>query len=344
MFEKLNKNSSKYGVGYISLLLVAWLLKILSYALGVYLGIIFVSAVTPYFDGSSEYKILVLFEKIGGLSKTFLSQHTPTRISGYDITNVMLIVGSLILKSSLSRSSEKIKEKIYLDRFKKNYKTWKERQNIKFGSGIVKELDKKLYDLEHAKPRDREDILKQFIETKKKLDVMGRDIAFLSMDIVDSTKMKEGEEKAFVEYDFREFKKFVSGTLATNNSLKSVWTPDGVMCAFYRVDEAVAAARQVIDGLESFNKNVKTIKMEFNIRCGINSGFVYYDDNLPLEEIADRVIDVAGHIQKKALPNTICIAKPSIEPLTIREGFIPTENVIDGYQVYEWKKNSKKLQ
>lgn len=57
-----------------------------------------------------------------------------------------------------------------------------------------------------------------------------------------------------------------------------------------------------------------------------------------MEEMSDRVIDVAGHMQKYALPGTIAIAKPAIEPMQEREGFKPTGKVIDGYDVYHWEK------
>ena len=71
----------------------------------------------------------------------------------------------------------------------------------------------------------------------------------------------------------------------------------------------------------------------------MNTGFVYFDDSVPLEEMSDRVIDIAGHMQKHALPNTVCVAKPAIEPLRERIGFEPAGRTVDGYEVYEWKKS-----
>jgi hypothetical protein len=52
--------------------------------------------------------------------------------------------------------------------------------------------------------------------------------------------------------------------------------------------------------------------------------------------MSDRVIDVAGHMQKQAAPNSICIAKPAIEPLKERTGFFPISRIVDGYEVYIW--------
>ena len=139
-----------------------------------------------------------------------------------------------------------------------------------------------------------------------------------------------------MEHDFREYKRFVDRILATHGCLRAAWTPDGVMSCFTAVDAAVRAAREIITGLDRFNREVKSIRRDFSVRCGVNSGFVYYDGSVPLEEISDRVIDIAGHMQKHAKPNTVCVAKPAIEPLGDRIGFEPSGRVVDGYEVYEW--------
>lgn len=329
----------KYGFNENSLIGFSWLLKIISHILGAFVLIFVASLVIPYLEGYSRYPILNFILEIGYWCKEFLRTQIPTKVGKHDLTIWILIVGTFFIKGTLSQTSDKLKDKIYFIHFKRKYELWKSQQNIKKGSAITSKLDETLMDLQSAKPRDREQILKQFIETKKKLDAMGRDLAFLSVDVVDSTKMKDGEEKAFVEHDFKEFKRFVEGVLVGNGALKQAWTPDGVMTCFERVDQAVTAGRHVIIGLDAFNKNIKAMRHDFAVRCGVNAGFVYYDENLPLEEIADRVIDIAGHFQKHAKPNSIWIAKPSIEPLSTREGFNPTTEVVDGYEVYEWKKD-----
>ncbi len=340
--EQLDRTISgiklKYGITEIMMLVGSHFFKIVSYLLIFIIIFAIAAVVIPYIDGAMQYPIIQFIAKSADTATTLLRQHVPTKIKGNEVGIWIIIIGALILKSSARSLSEKLSEKVYFIHFKRKYNFWKSQQHFKEGSAITRKLDQTLNNLENAKPKDREEILKQFIETKKKLDAMGRDLAFLSIDVVDSTKMKEGEEKAFVEHDFREFKRFVDGVLLSNNVLKTAWTPDGVMSCFERVDQAVTAGRQVIIGLEAFNKHIKSMRRDFVVRGGVNSGFVYYDPNLPLEEIADRVIDIAGHFQKHAKPNSIWIAKPSIEPLTTRDGFKPTTEVVDGYEVYEWKK------
>ena len=96
---------------------------------------------------------------------------------------------------------------------------------------------------ESSKPADREELLRVFADTKKKLDAMGRDLAFLAVDVVDSTGMKVGEEKGIVERDFHEYKKLVEGKIKEYGGLKASWTPDGVMICLPPWTSRSASAR-----------------------------------------------------------------------------------------------------
>jgi len=53
--------------------------------------------------------------------------------------------------------------------------------------------------------------------------------------------------------------------------------------------------------------------------------------------MSDRVIDVAGHMQKYAAADTIFIAREVLERGTEDEGFRATDQKVDGYQVFHWK-------
>ncbi|GBE06857.1 hypothetical protein BMS3Abin10_02515 [bacterium BMS3Abin10] len=203
---------------------------------------------------------------------------------------------------------------------------------------VLAPIREKLDNLKTSNKQGRDELLKLFAQTKKKLDTMGKDLAFLAIDVVGSTDMKQGEEKAIIELDFIEYKKFVEDKMKANGALKSAWTPDGVMICFASVEGAVRTAQKVITGLEAFNRDVKSMRLDFRVRCGINSGHVYFDESIPLEEISDRVIDIAGHMQKYAPPNNIYISKPAFEPMQDSEGFVPASKIVDGCEVYVWEK------
>lgn len=264
----------------------------------------------------------------------------PTRIGDYDATSWIIIVLTFFSSGALSRFAARLNDNAEYLIFKRNVAEWRKKINLPENSVYLSPLTRKLENLKTARKQDREQLLKEFAETKKKLDEIGRDLAFLSIDVVDSTGMKAGEERATIEHDFKEYKRFVERMFVAHGCLKSTWTPDGTMSCFTTVDAAVNAARAIINGLEQFNRNVKAMRRDFVVRCGVNSGFVYFDESVPLEEVSDRVIDVAGHFQKHAAPNTVAIAKPAIEPLNERNGFEPSGKVVDGYEVYEWKKDA----
>lgn len=294
--------------------------------------------VVPYLEGATSYPMIRTALDLEGKISGFIKANIPTKIAGKDITRWFVIVGAFLLSSWFTGLSRRLHDKAEYLYFKSNVDSWKKEMNLSENAIILSPLNQKLAELKTAKKKDREQLLKDFAETKKRLDEMGHDLAFLSIDVADSTGMKVGEERAIIEHDFKEYKRFVEGKLLAHGCLKSTWTPDGVMSAFTTVDAAVQTARAVITGLETFNRQTKSMRRDFIVRCGVNSGFVYFDDSLPLEEISDRVIDIAGHMQKHAMPNTVCIAKPTIEPLNERGGFEPSGRVVDGYEVYEWKK------
>ena len=86
---------------------------------------------------------------------------------------------------------------------------------------------------------------------------------------------------------------------------------------------------------------VKAIKRDFAIRAGINAGEVFADDSTPMEEMTDRVIDIAGHMQKHGIIDGICISGPAILPLLKEFPFTDAARVVDGCAVYEWRRGPR---
>jgi len=308
---------------------------------GICVGLMLVSLfplAIPYLDNAHSYRFVRAVAGADQIIQQSIKENAPTKINGKDMTRWITIIGFFFISGTFTRIAERSKDKAEYYRFKHNVDVWKHEMNLSDSAIVLTPLNQKLEQLKTAKKKDREQLLREFIDTKKKLDEMGRDLAFLAIDIVDSTGMKRDEEKAIIEHDFKEYKRFVDRTLTGFGCIKTAWTPDGVMSCFTSVDAAVRAARDVINGLDEFNKVVKIMKRDFVVRCGVNSGFVYFDESMPLEEISDRVIDIAGHMQKNAKPNSVCVAKPAIEPLNDRIGFEPAGRMVDGYEVYEWMK------
>lgn len=181
-------------------------------------------------------------------------------------------------------------------------------------------------------------MLREYSEAQRVLQQGRRHLAFLSVDIVGSTKMKIGEDKLVIEHAFAEYKKFVERILKGNNVWKVTWTPDGIMCAFNSAEEAAKAAQTIISELEWFNDGVHRLRTPFQVRCGINTGEVIFPDDKAMEEISDEVIDVAGHMQKYAAPGALWLGKEVLSELEASAGFEQiTTQMVDGRVPYEWK-------
>lgn len=266
---------------------------------------------------------------------TIIQEYIPTRIAGRDFSYLIAIIVVLFITSLVSKVSafiEDLREKKIiareLDEVKTKYTSEKQRNTIE-------DLEEKILKTSH-KSKSREVLLKEFALIKKELEKNGRHLAFLSIDIVNSTSMKQQEDPLIIQRDFQEYRNFVIAQFKKYGYITASWTPDGVMACFNSIEQAIQAAKGIIEGLDWFNQKVKMIKSEFQVRAGVNSGFVVYDVTTPLEQFSDHIIDIAGHMQKNAKPNTILVAKDMVEPVKEKGGFIKSNKVIDSLEAYEW--------
>jgi class 3 adenylate cyclase len=266
-----------------------------------------------------------------------LNHYVPTNIAGSDRSDWILIglaIVITVISGSIAQRAQIAGNRRLL---RKSALAWRRKEGVKPGSKLDAELETTLRMAEGGKSVNRQELLRVFAETKKKLDTFGREVAFLAMDVVGSVSMKAGEDPSSVQYDFEEYRKLVERIFRARGVLKTAWTPDGVMACFAHVEDACQAAKDVIKSLKPFNRDVKITKADFAVRCGVNAGLVYFDDSTPLETISDRVIDVAGHMQKHAEPNTVLVARKIIEPLRQLEEFTHTTQVVDGYEASIWR-------
>ena len=148
--------------------------------------------------------------------------------------------------------------------------------------------------------------------------------------------MKQGEDPVLAERDFRRYRDIVETAIARHEALKAAWTPDGVMICFSTLGGAISAAQALIIALTEFNRAGKTIKADFHVRCGVNAGQVLFDESVPMEQMTDGSIDLAGHMQKYAEPGTIFAARTLIETRGIDMGFRLVEKKVDGVEVCAW--------
>ncbi|MGH6630903.1 MAG: hypothetical protein ACREB3_14335, partial [Burkholderiales bacterium] len=123
--------------------------------------------------------------------------------------------------------------------------------------------------------RSREDLLKRYRELEDALKSSKRKrCAFLSVDVVGSTKMKQGETDTAIAATFQAYEEMLNRIFQEHGAWKVAWTPDGVMVCFLQLDLAVAAGQQVLKSLKDFNATDNKLRTSFRVRAGLNEGEV----------------------------------------------------------------------
>ncbi len=312
-----------------------FLLKLARLCIWVLMIIVALGILQPYVKNYNSYTYLQPISKVDKSINNTVKEYIPTTIGNHDWSRILTLVGFLILLAIVSTADNHFKDA------RDKRRLTKELDHIKLKTHTAKQ-QKDIAELQERiqsttmRGKSRSALLKEFALIKKELEKTGRNLAFLAIDVVNSTDMKKQEDPVIVERDFNEYHDFVQSKFQKYGYVKASWTPDGVMSCFNTTEQAIEAAQAIIAGLKEFNQSVKMMRRDFAVRCGINSGFVYYDVTTPLEEFSDRVIDIAGHMQKHAAPNTILIAKDMVEPVEEHGEFSKTAKIVDSLEAYEW--------
>lgn len=292
-------------------------------------------AAIPFLEGSGSYPLVNRVVAFDGTLIDAVRSVVPTGLGRLDLARPLLVLAALFggvtielgatrLKALTSKPSPRVRVD---KRTKRARRATKQRLAVAVQSKVT----------QAGEPKSREELVRLMVEAKRKLDAMTKDVAFLALDVVESTNMKLGEDSAFVEHDFKEFKKMVDGVTARAGLLKSAWTPDGAMICFDSLENAVLAAQDMLRQLPAFNAKTRMMRTPFRVRCGINAGRVQYDETTPMEEMSDNAIDVAGHMQKYADPDTIFVASDLVRRRRVKRGFTPADAEVDGHAVSVWR-------
>jgi class 3 adenylate cyclase len=318
---------------------ILFFIGILGRLLALYIIFFFLVFLLSLIRGAAHYPAVQVIMKIErtieGPAVSFLQNHLSTKYGGTDYSS-WIFVGTVVLVwfAVESRKARLTMKARALQQAWRDEACRRAEEQAERDAAAAPSDDPVQAAISGA---NREKLLELYTQTKRSLESQKQHLAFLAMDIMNSTGMKVGEDPVIAERDFRQYKLMVEGVIRELGGLKAAWTPDGVMICFPNVASAVKAAQSVINKLGPFNRNVKTMKSDFKIRAGINAGTVMFDVTVPMEEMSSREIDIAGHMQKYAGENTVYIDMEAIQSAGHDFGFIPANREIDGRQVYEWR-------
>jgi class 3 adenylate cyclase len=192
--------------------------------------------------------------------------------------------------------------------------------------------------------RKRGELIEEYFTLEDELRSQSFHQAYLSIDLVGATKMKEGQDALQVELSFRKYHSFLELILKSHAVVQSTWAGDGSMSSFDESQHAVDAVIEFLEKLSDFNPEQNRLAKPFTPRCGIHSGTVYADRSTRIEEIFSNVIDIAGHLQKRAEPNGLLISEATFNEIENKSDFRTMSFEVDGQRVWSYISSSDQLQ
>ncbi len=150
--------------------------------------------------------------------------------------------------------------------------------------------------------------LEREIETFR---VMG---SFLDVDVVGSRAMKAADERAeHIIVSFERFRAWVGGICVEFGGQVLNSNGDELMCFFERPTQAVLAGSVILARLAAFNREQNLLGRPFRFRLGVHTGESLVD--LAAGVAYSEVLDLAGHIQKRAEPDSLVISEATLAAL-----------------------------
>jgi class 3 adenylate cyclase len=162
-------------------------------------------------------------------------------------------------------------------------------------------------------PMDRDRLLELLFALQDALRAQRRAQTFLSVDVVDSTGMKVGEDELAIEYSFRQYHRYVADVVREQGGRVHCVSGDGVMAAFDGPEPAARAARKLQEGLALLNGEGNRLRRPFRLRCGINGGVVPALAPEDATGLFSQVLDIAANLQEQAAPGEIWISAASAD-------------------------------
>lgn len=158
---------------------------------------------------------------------------------------------------------------------------------------------------------------------------------FLSIDVVGSGEIKQGEDPFIVQFVFKAYQNFVEKLVEVNGGSIHSTSGDGAMACFERASDAVEAARQILDNMEVFNAQENQLERNFRLRMGIHTGQVVINSDGKINDMFAESLDIAGHIQKDASENSLTISEKTLNQLEDISGFVSRNKELDGTRLFD---------
>ena len=159
---------------------------------------------------------------------------------------------------------------------------------------------------------ERYQLLQQLLEIQNRLKSDEREVTFLSVDIVGSTRMKADNDPLAVEYTFTEYHRYIEQIVHKFGGRIHSTAGDGVTAVFDDPALAVRAGKATLAGLFEFNMARNKTSRDIVLRAGLHSGHVQAPGGDATDVDFALVIDLAAHMQKAAPAGSLAVSQATL--------------------------------
>jgi len=175
--------------------------------------------------------------------------------------------------------------------------------------------------------------VKEIVEKTKRLkERFTKEATFLDIDVVGSTKLKQGEEDIDIIYSFNEYHRYIKEKVETFNGKVLNSVGDEVMAIFDIPEDALKAGIEIFRGRDEFNKRRNELKKDFQFRIGINTGVALVDK----DKAYSNVLDIAGHLQKEANLGEILISEKTYIAISEKDKYPLSKRYIEEDKIWAY--------
>lgn len=184
---------------------------------------------------------------------------------------------------------------------------------------------------------ERHQLLSQLLEIQDKLKRDEKQVSFVSVDLVGSTKIKTENDPVAVEYTFNEYHRYIEqATLKHGGKIHST-AGDGVTCVFDDPVAAIAAGKAMQAGLFEFNAYKNQLGNPVVLRAAVHTGSVLAPGQEATAVNFAHVIDVAAHLQKAAEPGTLAVSQATAIYVGGMEALGPERITAENVKAAVWR-------
>lgn len=197
---------------------------------------------------------------------------------------------------------------------------------IRIGLYLTTELNR----MRLGEDADEASLIAEYLEIKRRLAAAPVTVLVLVVDAAGSTQLKEGADPLTVEFTFRSYQSWLASIFERHKGREVAQTGDGAIATFGDPDNALCAAREILESLGEFNETQNRLEAPFELRLAMHGGEVVAD----LDQVQfAQVIDIAAHTEKVSPVGGIAVTEPAYralgEPRASRH-----DQEVDGYRVY----------